>query len=228
MQHLPDIVPDTVFKDILPVMRRFNIMPTELKSQMQSAMLAHPTLRGLMLYFRISDDDCLPCTAPRFLVERDGRIDGLPWQSMADENLAELDMADLLLRVASDTDIWEEIRSTSDCLPVCVGQSDIKVLFFPECIIISHEEVGAYVEDHSHYFDEEPDKETTRAPLCTIIMDEEDSAHAVIEDHSRLTRSMQVFREMNSQALLELVSAQNIRLADPSPSDLQRVKPLWE
>jgi hypothetical protein len=209
-----------------PVMRRAPILTDHVEESFNEALLKFENLRCISISLWVDGEQALPCLAPYFLMQTDPLIETVSWKKMKERGEADLSLAKLAMDLMSDNAMHSRLEAVTASLPIGIGQHFVEVDILPNSIIIHHSDMSALVNDNHAYFAAEPEKETTIAPLCTVILKTNQTAHEVIEEAQSLSLDLSIFRDRASDALNELDWVHQLTLADPTTKDLQSVKTL--
>jgi hypothetical protein len=123
--------------------------------------------------------------------------------------------------IMSSTQMHSRIEAVVSDLPVGLGNHFIDLLITPSCLILSHSDLGAMVNDNYHYFAAEPEKETTIAPFCTMLLKPPQSAHSQIEEPQSIAEDLKIFRYLAARSLSSLADTHGLWLGNPDIKDLQ-------
>lgn len=211
---------------ILPVMRRAQILPDTLSARIDEELSSNKDLHGLLISFWVDDTMSLVSMAPRFIVETDAGPELQWWNVLEHRGEVSLEIASLGLHLMNCFELNQGIEDLTGSLPIRIGEHFISVIFLPHCVIVSHDHENPHVHEHHKYFAEEPEEETTRAPLCTMLLKPQKSAHDMLDEHIRVARDLEIFRKITKEAIKTLKDEHGLILADPSPADLLAVEPL--
>jgi len=206
-------------KAISPVLRRASLVSGDLAPALARAF-ADPALRGILVPLWVDDTQCLPCLAPRFLVAENDLRQIKSWDCLRQAGRDAPELAMLGMDLMGHQAVHAAIDEVVNALPICVGAHHVDLLLMRDAAILFHDDIDAYIEDHADYLLNEPGRETTRAPLCTLIVPVQQSAHAALCEAERVARDLEEFRLIHTHEIERLETEFGLTLAAPSPAEL--------
>lgn len=217
---------DEMTQQILPVMRRAEILPAPIAEKLWAATSSIQGFRGLTVSTFIGPQDRHLLGEPLYIFELEGEIQTYKWSSLHAEDAALLMLADLGMSTISSDALQDNIERILDAVPITVGAHSLSILILPQATIMYHEAVGSYVYDYEDSFHKDSAYIATRAPLCTLLLKQGLTAHQMIEEHAQIQQAMAIYRLKTAAARYALEGLCHLQLADPTRENLAQAEPL--
>lgn len=210
----------------LPVMRRADLLTDRIDASLTEAFSKVSNLRGITVSLWVDGEQALPCLAPIFLMQSESYLQQVTWQAMRDRGEIDPILSTLALDIMDTCQIQGRVESVVNILPIGIGSHFIDMHILPNCVILHHSDLNAMVNDNHGYFAEESLKETTVAPLCTVILSKSQTAHETIAEAQSLQEDLLVFRKLAADALTDIDEIHDLRLGNPTVTELRAVETL--
>lgn len=224
---MPTFFKEQPMTNILPVMRRAEILPAPIAEKLAAAAGKIQGFRGLSISTFVGPEAEHLLREPLYIFEIEGEIETYKWGAFNAEDDALFMLADLGMSTVSSTVLRHNTEHISVRLPITAGPHSVSMLILPQATIMHHGDAGSYVYDHEGNFREQAERETTRAPLCTLLLKPNLTAHQMIEEHPQIQQAMWIYRQKNYDALHCLDNLPELILTDPTREDLAQAENLW-